>query len=74
MNIFEKLEALDRATDEDREASKALWDAIQNNAPLSEIARLQEISNQKREASRELSDSVMNYIRDIEWLRRQNND
>lgn len=76
MNIFEMLEALDKAIDEERDARKALWIAINNSsgAPPAEIARLQEAVMQTRKASKELSDRVMAYIKNIEWLRRQNND
>lgn len=75
MNIFEMLEALDKAIDESRDASHALWAAINNGTTSdSEIARLQEAVMQTRKASKELSDRVMNYIKNIEWLRRQNND
>ena len=74
MNIFEMLEALDKAGADARDAWDALWKATKNNAPPEEVATLQEVAEKKRRASRELSDRVMNYIRDIEWLRRQNND
>lgn len=74
MNIFEMLEALDKARADARDAWDALWTATKNNAPPEELATLQEVAKLKREASRELSDRVMEYIKNIEWLRRQNND
>ena len=74
MNIFEMLDALDKARADARDAWDVLWKATKNNAPPEELATLQEVAEKKREVSRELSDRVMNYIRDIEWLRRQNND
>ena len=76
MNIFEMLDALDKAIDEERDARHALWVAINNSsgAPPAEIARLQEAVMQTRKASKELSDRVMAYIKNIEWLRRKNND
>lgn len=74
MNIFEMLEALDKAIDESRDASHVLWTATKNNAPPEELATLQEVAELKRRVARELSDRVMNYIKNIEWLRRQNND
>ena len=74
VNIFEMLEALDKAIDEERDARHALWIAINNGTPPSEIASLQKLATQKRKASKELSDRVMAYIKNIEWLRRQNND
>lgn len=74
MNIFEMLEALDKARADAREAWDVLWTATKNNAPPEEVATLQEVAEKKRRVSRELSDRVMNYIKNIEWLRRQNND
>ena len=74
MNIFEMLEALDKAMDESRDARHALWVAINNGTPPSELASLEKLAMKKREASRDLSDKVMNYIKNIEYLRRQNND
>ena len=71
MNIFEMLDALDKARADAREAWDALWTATKNNAPPEELATLQEVAEKKRKISNELSDRVMNYIRDIEWLRRQ---
>lgn len=74
MNIFEMLDALDKAIAEERDAREALWIAINNGTPPSELASLEKLAMKKKEASRELSDRVMNYIKNIEWLRRQNND
>lgn len=74
MNIFEMLDALDKARADARDAWDILWTATKNNAPPEELATLQEVAEKKRQVSSELSDRVMNYIRDIEWLRRQNND
>ena len=74
MNIFEMLEALDKAMADAREAWNILWTATKSNAPPEELATLQEVAEKKREVSRELSDRVMNYIKKIEWLRRNNND
>ena len=73
MNIFEMLEALDKAIEESRDARHALWVAINNATPPSdsEIARLQEVVMQTRKASKELSDRVMAFIKNVEWLRRQ---
>lgn len=74
MNIFEMLDALDEARADAREAWDALWTATKNNAPPEELATLQEVARLKKEKSQELSDRVMDYIKNIEWLRRQNND
>ena len=74
MNIFEMLEALDKARADARDAWDALWKATKNNAPPEEVATLQEVAEKKRRVSNELSDRVMDYIKNIEWLRRQNND
>lgn len=71
MNIFEMLEALDKARADAREAWDILWTATKNNAPPEELATLQEVAELKRRVARELSDRVMNYIKNIEWLRRQ---
>lgn len=72
MNLFEMLDALDKAIDESRDARHALWIAINNaTSSDSEIARLQEVVMQTRKASKELSDRVMAYIKNVEWLRRQ---
>ena len=73
MNIFEMLDALDKAIDEERDARHALWVAINNGKgnPPEEIARLEEAVVQTRKASKELSDRVMAYIKNVEWLRRQ---
>ena len=74
MNISEMLEALDKARADAREAWDILWTATKNNAPPEELATLQEVAEKKRRVSRELSDRVMAYIKNIEWLRRKNND
>lgn len=74
MNIFEMLEALDKARADAREAWDILWTATKNNAPPEELATLQEVADKKRKISDEMSDRVMDYIKNIEWLRRQNND
>lgn len=74
MNIFEMLEALDKAGADAREAWDALWTAAKNNAPPEELATLQEVARLKKEKSQELSDRVMAYINNIEWLRRNAND
>lgn len=74
MNIFEMLEALDKARADARDAWDALWTATKNNAPPEELATLQEVAKLKREVSSELSDRVMEYIKNIEFLRRKNND
>lgn len=71
MNIFEMLDALDKAGADAREAWDVLWTASKNNAPPEELATLQEVAMQKRKASKELSDRVMAYINNVEWLRRQ---
>lgn len=71
MNIFEMLEALDKARADARDAWDILWTATKNNAPPEELATLQEVAELKRRVARELSDRVMNYIKNIEWLRRQ---
>lgn len=68
------LDALDKAGADARDAWDALWTAAKNNAPPEELATLQEVARLKKEKSQELSDSVMNFIKNIEWLRRQNND
>ena len=74
MNIFEMLDALDKARADARDAWDALWTATKNNAPHEELATLQDVAELKRRVARELSDRVMDYIKNIEWLRRQNND
>lgn len=74
MNIFEMLDALDKAMADAREAWDILWTATKNNAPPEELATLQEVAEKKRRVSSELSDRVMDYIKNIEWLRRNNND
>ena len=74
MNISEMLDALDKAGADARDAWDALWTATKNNAPPEELATLQEVAEKKRKISDEMSDRVMAYIKNIEWLRRQNND
>lgn len=74
MNIFEMLEALDKARAEARDAWDVLWTATKNNAPPEELATLQEVAELKRRVAKELSDRVMEYIKNVEWLRRENND
>lgn len=74
MNIFEMLDACEKAMADARDAWDALWTATKNNAPPEELATLQEVAKSKMKVSSELSDRVMNYIKNIEWLRRKNND
>ncbi|GEM_PF-5637446 len=71
-DIFELLDALDKARADARDAWDFLWTATKNNAPPEELATLQEVAKQKRRVSSELSDRVMDYIKNIEWLRRNN--
>lgn len=73
-DMFELLQDLDKAMADAREAWDILWTATKNNAPPEELATLQKVAEKKRRVSSELSDRVMNYIKNIEWLRRQNND
>ena len=74
MNIFEMLEALDKARADARDAWDALWSATKNSVPPEDLATLQEVYRLKMKVSMELSDRVMDYIKSIEWLRRNNND
>ena len=71
MNISEMLDALDKAGADARDAWDILWTATKNNAPPEELATLQEVADKKRKISDEMSDRVMDYIKNIEWLRRQ---